>query len=136
MAAQRITFSLHPQRLLKSHLRRCIPDRQPTLKGNRASSTIPKKSATREDLDIANGTRNQAITTRWPGEAGQMTKVSQTYKNSHKRRPYLFQFCTSLAIWFTADVISQQIAETEYDAAQTARMLIIGGSASIPMYKW
>lgn len=65
-----------------------------------------------------------------------MTQLSRAYKNSHKTRPYLVQFCTSLAIWFSADVIAQQIAETEYDAAQTGRMLIIGGSASIPMYRW
>ncbi|KAG8163307.1 hypothetical protein KVR01_006604 [Diaporthe batatas] len=44
--------------------------------------------------------------------------------------------CTSLLIWFTADVISQQIGDTEYDAAQTGRMLIIGGSASIPMFSF
>lgn len=65
-----------------------------------------------------------------------MIQVSQAYKNSHQRRPYLFQLCTSLAIWFSADIIAQQIGDTEYDAAQTGRMLIIGGSASIPMYKW
>lgn len=33
-------------------------------------------------------------------------------------------------------MIAQQIGETEYDAAQTGRMLIIGGSASIPMHTW
>lgn len=65
-----------------------------------------------------------------------MVQLNQAFKDSPKRRPYLFQFCSSLAIWFSADMIAQQIGDTEYDAAQTGRMLIIGGSASIPMYKW
>lgn len=65
-----------------------------------------------------------------------MTQLSQSYRSSHQRRPYLFQICTSLVIWFSADMIAQQIGEEEYDAAQTGRMLIIGGSASIPMYTW
>lgn len=65
-----------------------------------------------------------------------MTQPSQPYESSRKRNPYLFQFYTSLVIWFTADMMAQQIGEAEYDVAQTGRMLIIGGSASIPMYKW
>lgn len=135
MAAQRI-ISPHPLRLFKSHLRRCVTGGQPTLKDLRANSTIAEKSASRKDLANSNKTKIQAITSRRPGEAGQMTQLSQSYKSSHQRRPYPFQICTSLAIWFSADMIAQQIGEEEYDAAQTGRMLIIGGSASIPMYTW
>lgn len=84
------------------------------------------------------GTTNKTpnTSTRQLGEAGSLIRVFRAYKHSHEKRPYLFQFCTSLAIWFSADVIAQQIGESEYDAAQTGRMLVIGGSASIPMYKW
>lgn len=135
MAAQRI-ISPHPLRLFKSHLRHCVPGGQPNLKDLRANSTIAEKEQSGKDLANSNRTKIKAITSRLPGEAGRMTQLSQSYQSSQQRRPYLFQFCTSLAIWFSADMIAQQIGEAEYDAAQTGRMLIIGGSASIPMYTW
>lgn len=138
MAAQRITFSLHPQRLFKSHLRRYFLDSQPDLRGYRANSTIAKQSAAGKSVHVKNGNgkKTQATNPARLGETEWMTQPSQPYESSRKRNPYLFQFYTSLVIWLTADMMAQQIGEAEYDVAQTGRMLIIGGSASIPMYKW
>lgn len=92
MATQRITFSPHPLRLFKSHLRPCVSGGQSSLMGLRANSTFAEKSATREDPVNSNRTKIQATYSRRPGEAGRMTQVPQAYKNSHQRRPYLFQF--------------------------------------------
>lgn len=43
---------------------------------------------------------------------------------------------TSLVTYLCGDLIAQEIGGEEYDAGRTARMLVIGGLASIPGYKW
>lgn len=139
MAAQRITFSLQPQQLLKTQLRQWFLDGQiarRVLRNSRTNSTIANQSTTSGSIKSGNTPINKSPIAGLPKEAGFRKQVVELYRCAQKRRPYLVQFCTSLWIWFSADVMAQQIGDIEYDVAQTGRMLIIGGSASIPMYKW
>lgn len=139
MTAQRVAFSLHPQQLPRIHPRNFVADSQLRnflSKGRRNNSTITRKQTIRADLTVGDGTTCEAANTRRPMEGGRLTRVLCDNEIPRQRKQYLLQFCTSLAIWFGADVLAQQIGGSDYDAAQTGRMLIIGGSASIPMYKW
>jgi hypothetical protein len=43
---------------------------------------------------------------------------------------------TSLITYLLGDLIAQEIGGEEYDAGRTVRMLVVGGLASIPGYKW
>jgi hypothetical protein len=131
-------LSLHPHRLVGLlGWNRSLHD---VLRSRRASSTTAsaRKRATKTHLKIDYRPKNTSSERRGPRVTAVKIRLRllQFCRDAQKRRPYLFQFCTSLAIWFGADMIAQQISATEYDVAQTGRMLIIGGSASIPMYKW
>ena len=80
------------------------------------------------------------------------------YNRAQRSRPYLTQLLTTLVIFFTGDLFSQyiqrpvpalsvkdQAAPTEappattqsaYDPMRSIRALIIGGTISIPSYRW
>lgn len=139
LAARGMKFSLQPQRLLKTHSRQWVSDGQIirlVQRNSRKNSTITNRSTTRESIKIGNIPINKPPKARQPNAAGFGKQVVELFRYAQKRRPYFFQFCTSLWIWFSADLMAQQIGDIEYDVAQTGRMLIIGGSASIPMYRW
>lgn len=140
MAARHvIPFSLRPQWLQKTQpWNYCIPSetRFSVPRISRTNSTMTKKSTSRTNTRTDHRPPITASKSKRSKKTDLRRCVIQFCKDAQKRRPYVFQLCTSLAIWFSADVIAQQIGDTEYDAAQTGRMLIIGGSASIPIYKW
>lgn len=143
MATRRFAFSLHPPRIPIAHLRRCVIDNPPrkfVLQGSRTKFTVTKNQTTGANL-ICHGKQGNETTKggpnlRWSGETNLVARSFQAYENAGKQRPYIVQSCTSLAIWLSADILAQQIGAEEYDATQTARMLLIGGAASVPMYRW
>lgn len=85
----------------------------------------------------------------WWQRLGPLSGAASAYGRAQRRRPYVTQLCTSLAIYLAADLSAQRMAgrggsgngkededEAAYDPARTARSLVIGGLASIPGYKW
>lgn len=142
MSARHISqFSLRSQRLLPVKTQKwnyILPSgiRYLVTRISRTNSTIANKSTIRTNTKTDYGPLSNASKAKRSKETSLRGRMIRSCQGAQKRRPYLFQICTSLAIWFSADVIAQQVGDTEYDAAQTGRMLVIGGSASVPMYKW
>lgn len=67
---------------------------------------------------------------------GPLSRAFEAYGRSQRKRPYVTQFYSSLAIYFLGDMSAQSISEGEYDPSRTLRALIIGAGSSIPSYKW
>ena len=67
---------------------------------------------------------------------GPLTRLAQAYARSQRRRPYVTQVCSSLVVYFCADISAQNISGKDYDPARTGRALVIGGLSSIPSYEW
>lgn len=72
---------------------------------------------------------------QWWQRLGPITRAAGAYARAQRRRPYVTQLCTSLAIYFCAD-LSAQSMDDEYDPKRTVRSLVIGTVSSIPSYKW
>ncbi|TLD09436.1 hypothetical protein PspLS_11994 [Pyricularia sp. CBS 133598] len=72
---------------------------------------------------------------QWWHRLGPITRAAGAYGRAQRRRPYVTQLCTSLAIYFCAD-LSAQSMDDEYDPKRTVRSLVIGAVSSIPSYKW
>jgi hypothetical protein len=58
------------------------------------------------------------------------------FTRMQRRRPLGVAVGTSVTTYFCGDVLAQEISGEPYDWQRTARMLSIGGVASIPGYKW
>lgn len=67
---------------------------------------------------------------------GPLTRAMQSYGRAQRKRPWVTQVCTTLTIYFCADVSAQRIGEKDYDVERTCRSVIIGGIASIPSFEW
>ncbi len=68
---------------------------------------------------------------------GPLTRLAEAYARAQRRRPYVTQLCSSLAIYFCADLSAQRMGgKGYYDPSRTARSLLIGAISSIPSYKW
>jgi dihydroorotate dehydrogenase len=67
---------------------------------------------------------------------GPLTRAVQSYGRAQRKRPWVTQLCTSLTIYFCADLAAQRIGGKGYDPERTFRSVTIGGIASIPSYEW
>lgn len=67
---------------------------------------------------------------------GPLTRAVQSYGRAQRKRPWVTQLCTSLTIYFCADLAAQRIGGKGFDAERTFRSVTIGGIASIPSYEW
>ncbi|KUI68521.1 Protein SYM1 [Cytospora mali] len=67
---------------------------------------------------------------------GPLTRSVQAYGRAQRKRPWITQLCTSLTIYFFADLSAQRINGKEYDPERTCRSIIIGGISSIPSFEW
>ena len=97
----------------------------------RAHSSKPPPPA-EESVPIANTVPALPLWQR----LGPLTRLAEAYARAQRRRPYVTQFCTSLVIYFCADISAQRISGKDYSPERTARSLVIGGISSIPSYKW
>jgi hypothetical protein len=67
---------------------------------------------------------------------GPLSRAFEAYARSQRKRPYVTQFYSSLAIYSLGDMSAQSISGLEYDPLRTLRSLAIGAGSSIPSYKW
>lgn len=67
---------------------------------------------------------------------GFLTHLAGAYGRAQRRRPYVTQLASSLAIYLAADVSAQRMGGREYDVKRTGRNLVIGAGSSIPGYHW
>ncbi|KAL1874934.1 hypothetical protein VTK73DRAFT_10360 [Phialemonium thermophilum] len=67
---------------------------------------------------------------------GPLSRAAEAYARAQRSRPYLTQLCSSLVIYFCADLSAQNISGKDYDSVRTARSLTIGAISAIPSYKW
>jgi hypothetical protein len=70
---------------------------------------------------------------------GPFTILFNAYRRNLKNRPLLTQFCSSVVIYFCADISAQTLSRKDdesWDWWRTGRNLVIGGIASLPGYKW
>ncbi|MCJ1421296.1 hypothetical protein MMC32_007658 [Xylographa parallela] len=67
---------------------------------------------------------------------GPLSTGFNAYAGAQSKKPYVTQFCTSLAIYFCGDLAAQSMENEEYNPWRTVRNIIIGGICSIPSYKW
>lgn len=72
----------------------------------------------------------------WYYRVGPVKDLFSWFSRIQRRRPLRVAIGTSLTTYFLGDVLAQEISGEEYDWTRTARMLLIGGVASIPGYKW
>ncbi|KAM4065713.1 peroxisomal protein [Hirsutella rhossiliensis] len=71
---------------------------------------------------------------RWA--LGPVSSVAEAYGRAQRAHPYRTQIVGALVVFFCADLSAQHIGGREYDAARTARALVIGFVAAVPFYKW
>ncbi len=67
---------------------------------------------------------------------GPLTRLAEAYARAQRRRPYVTQLCSSLVIYFCADISAQRMSGKEYTPTRTGRALVIGSISSIPSYEW
>lgn len=67
---------------------------------------------------------------------GPLSRAFEAYARSQRKRPYVTQLFSSLAIYFVGDMSAQSISGQEYDPLRTLRSLAIGAGSSIPSYQW
>ena len=67
---------------------------------------------------------------------GPLSTVFTAYGKAQRSRPYMTQLCSSLVIYFCADLAAQNIGDEGYNPWRTVRNMIIGGICAVPSYKW
>jgi hypothetical protein len=72
----------------------------------------------------------------WYHRLGPLKDFFSGFSRAQRRRPLTMSVATSLITYLLGDLIAQEIGGEEYDAGRTVRMLVVGGLASIPGYKW
>jgi dihydroorotate dehydrogenase len=127
MAVHLLVYRTALRRQLQS-LRHRVPSQT-----RKQSSSNKKTPGPAEDqIPIANNVPTLPFWQR----LGPLTRTAQAYARAQRARPYTTQVCSSLVIYFAADISAQSISGAEYDPARTGRSLIIGAISSIPSYKW
>ena len=96
---------------------------QPKPEGHSASSTAVPVPGTVATLPL------------WQ-RLGPLSRAFEAYDRSQRKRPYLTQFYSTLALYFLGDMSAQTINGEAYDPFRTLRTLIIGAGSSVPSYKW
>lgn len=119
---------------LRQQLRFLRPSSRPRQPQRRWRHSKPEIDATEKEIPIPN-TVPTADIPFWM-RLGPLTRSVQAYGRAQRRRPWITQICTSLTIYFCADLSAQHINGKEYDVERTGRSLIIGGISSIPSFEW
>jgi len=94
----------------------------------------PEVDATEKEIPIPNAVPTADIPF-WM-RLGPLTRTVQAYGRAQRKRPWITQICTSLTIYFFADLSAQRINGKDYDVERTGRSLVIGGISSIPSFEW
>ncbi|KAH6855963.1 hypothetical protein B0I37DRAFT_389369 [Chaetomium sp. MPI-CAGE-AT-0009] len=81
-------------------------------------------------------TPNNVPTLNFWQRLGPLTRAAQAYARAQRKRPYVTQVCTSLAIYLCSDISAQSMGGRDYDPTRTARSLMIGSISAIPSYNW
>ncbi|KAL2257839.1 hypothetical protein VTK26DRAFT_9109 [Humicola hyalothermophila] len=128
-----MTVCLTCRTVLRRHIDvlRKLRQRRQTHSGN---SGLSSPKLPRQENQIP--TPNNVPTLPFWQRLGPLTRAAEAYARAQRKRPLTTQVCTSLFIYFCADISAQSIGGKEYDPARTARSLLIGSIASIPGYKW
>lgn len=124
----------HCRAFLRQQLRSFRPSTRSQHQQRRWRHSKPEADASEKEIPIPN-TVPTADIPFWM-RLGPLTRTVQAYGRAQRRRPWVTQICTSLTIYFFADLSAQRINGKEYDVERTGRSLIIGGISSIPSYEW
>lgn len=68
-----------------------------------------------------------------------LIRTFESYGQAQRKRPYVTQLLTSIAIYALGDLNAQLLFGEEgvdYDPVRTGRNIVIGGVFSIPSYLW
>lgn len=71
--------------------------------------------------------------------ASPLIRTFESYGQAQRKRPYVTQLLTSIAIYALGDLNAQLLfgeKGVEYDPVRTGRNIAIGGVFSIPSYLW
>ncbi|KAH8750781.1 Mpv17/PMP22 family protein [Diaporthe sp. PMI_573] len=126
----------HHRAFLRQQLRLLRPSsrpRQPQPQ-RRWKHSKPEVDATEKEIPIPNAVPTADIPF-WM-RLGPLTRTVQAYGRAQRKRPWITQICTSLTIYFCADLSAQRINGKDYDVERTGRSLVIGGISSIPSFEW
>lgn len=119
---------------LRKQIHSFKPSSRPRQQQRRWRHSKPETDASEKEIPIPN-TVPTADIPFWM-RLGPLTRTVQAYGRAQRKRPWITQICTSLTIYFFADLSAQRINGKEYDVERTRRSLIIGGISSIPSYEW
>ena len=97
-----------------------------------ASSSTASSAASSAASPAASPAATKSIWLR----LGPLSRAVQAYGRSQRKRPYLTQTVSAIAIFALGDVSAQQIGSKDYDPVRTARSMLIGGIFAIPQFKW
>lgn len=125
--------------LLRRQLHFLRTQRQGQRRGQSSSSKPPdapskRPSAPLEERQIP--IANNVPTLPFWQRLGPLTRLAEAYARGQRSRPYVTQLCSSLVIYFCADLSAQSMNGDEYDPVRTGRSLTIGAISSIPSYNW
>ena len=118
--------------ILRRHVQQLLRPKQGAGQRRAKSSKQPHAPEKEDPVPVPN---TVAALPLWQ-RLGPLTRLAQAYARAQRRRPYVTQVCTSLVIYFCADLSAQRISGKDYDPVRTARSLVIGGVSSIPSYRW
>ncbi len=72
----------------------------------------------------------------WYHRMGPVKDFFSWFSRAQRRRPLTVAVGTSITTYFCGDIVAQEISGEPYDYKRTARMLLVGGVASLPGYRW
>lgn len=72
----------------------------------------------------------------WYHRLGPVQDFFSWFSRMQRRRPKTTTLVTSLTSYLLGDLLAQEMGGERYDGGRTLRMLLVGGLASIPGYKW
>lgn len=124
----------HYRAFLRKQILSSRPSSRPRQQQRRWRHSKPEADASEKEIPIPN-TVPTADIPFWM-RMGPLTRTVQAYGRAQRKRPWITQICTSLTIYFFADLSAQRINGKEYDVERTRRSLIIGGISSIPSFEW
>lgn len=115
-------------------LRQRMPSGQKRPQSTTPLSDKKKKLPGHEETQIP--VANNVPTLPFWQRLGPLTRLAQAYGRAQRSRPYVTQLCSSLVIYFAADISAQSISGSEYDPKRTGRSLTIGAISAIPSFEW
>ena len=99
--------------------------------GKNGSTSSPQKideATNPKDLDVP--------MSMWYHRLGPVTNFFRSFDRLQHKRPLAVQFCASIVVYFFGDLMAQSVEGSTYDSKRAMKNMLIGGTVSLPGYKW